>query len=342
MTFFVGNPSAPARFGEDVANVGDKQGLFLKVFGGEVFGAFSEQVITQGRHFTQSIPFGKSAQFPRTWKVSAEYHSAGQELLGQTTDETERLISIDGLLVSHIDIYDLDTAMSHFEIRSRYSFEMGRALARVYDQNVFRSILKTAFDADLLNGFQTTSPFPAGQQITSSDVSGTIAATGVGSQWVEVMRQMRIGATDDNIPDGDPLYLAVPPSTFDSLRWATVGDDPAGAFFFNDVRLMFGQADGASGSVGTQVQLDGVQALRSNLIPQSNETADASVRAKYRADFSSILGVGWHTDAVGTVELIGVGMEVARDARRIGDFMVAKVACGHGAVRNEGAWSVTP
>ena len=35
MALFVGDPSAPTRFGTDVADTSDSTGLFLKVFGGE-------------------------------------------------------------------------------------------------------------------------------------------------------------------------------------------------------------------------------------------------------------------------------------------------------------------
>ena len=100
MALFVGDPSAPTRFGTEVADTSDETGLFLKIFGGEVFAAFSETTIMIDKHFVREINSGKSAQFPKTWKVSAAYHTAGQEMLGQDTDETERVISIDGLLVS--------------------------------------------------------------------------------------------------------------------------------------------------------------------------------------------------------------------------------------------------
>lgn len=340
MSFFVGDPSAPTRFGEDVAATGDPQGLFLKVFGGEVFGAYTEAVITEGRTYTRQIASGKSAQFPKTWKVEAEYHSAGQEMLGQTTSETERVITVDGLLVAHVGIYDLDEAMSHFEIRGRYSAELGRALARVYDKNVFRTVIKAARNSDSANGFVTTSPFPAGQVITSADTSGTISAT-AGSQWVEVMRELRIGAGQDNMPDGDTIWLTVPYTTFDVLKYAQVADTGTNPFWFNDIRRTFGAVTPEGTGVSSMVALDNVEAVRSNLIPQSNESADATVRAKYRGDFTPTLGVAWHMDGVGTVKLIGVGLEMARDARRQEDFLVAKMACGHGVVRNEGCWEIT-
>jgi hypothetical protein len=338
MALFVGDPSAPTRFGTDVADTSDETGLFLKMFGGEVFAAFSEAVVTADKHFMREIQSGKSAQFPKTWKVDAAYHTAGQEMLGQDTDETERVISIDGLLVSHIGIYDLDEAMSHFDIRSRYTEELGRALARVFDTNVMRTIVKTARADSSLAGAASTTPFEDGKVILSAEtlIAGTLAAAGAGSDWWQGLRVMRIDAADKNIPDNDLLYVAVPPATFDSIKYAQVADAAANPFIYANRDLSFG----GQGSAGNDSVLmtDGIALIRSNLIPQANDTANSDVKAKYRADFSTTLGVGWHPDAVGTVKLIGMGLEQSRDTRRQEDFIVAKMAVGHGPVRNEGAY----
>ena len=339
MALFVGDPSAPTRFGTDVADTSDATGLFLKLFGGEVFAAFSEEVHTMDKHFVREISSGKSAQFPKTWKVEAGYHTAGVEMLGQDTDETERVISIDGLLVSHIGIYDLDEAMSHFDVRSRYTAELGRALARVFDQNVYRTIIKTARADSSLPGASSTSPFPDGTVITSADVSGTLAATGVGAQWHEAMREMRIDAGEANIPDSDPLWVAMPYATFDSLKYAQVGDTAANPFIY--VNRDFTVGGQAGSGVTAMLETDGIMSYRTNLLPQSDDSANGDVKAKYRADYTSTLAAGWHTDAVGTVKLIGMGLEQTRDTRRQEDFIVAKVAVGHGPVRNEGAWEFT-
>ncbi len=336
MALFVGDPSAPTRFGTDVADTTDDTGLFLKLFGGEVFAAFSETVHTADKHFVREINSGKSAQFPKTWKVSAGYHSAGQEMLGQDTDETERVISIDGLLVAHIGIYDLDEAMSHFDIRSRYTEELGRALARVFDTNVYRTIIKTARADSTLAGASSTTPFPDGQAILSADVSGTLAATAVGAQWWEALRVMRVQAGEANIPDNDQLYNAMPYNTFDSLKYAQVADTAANPFIYTNRDYTTG-AQGSAG-VDTGLQTDGIVSFRTNLLPQSDDSANGDVKAKYRADFSTTLACGWHTDAVGTTKLIGMGLEQTRDVRRQEDFIVAKIAVGHGPVRNEGAW----
>jgi len=336
MPLFVGDASAPTRFGTDVADTSDNTGLFLKIFGGEVFAAFSETVHTADKHFVREIASGKSAQFPKTWKVSAGYHTAGQEMLGQDTDETERVITIDGLLVSHIGIYDLDEAMSHFQVRGRYTEELGRALARVFDTNVYRTIIKTARADATLAGASSTSPFPDGNLILSADVSGTLAATGAGNDWWEALRNMRIDAGEANIPDGDPLYVAMPYNTFDSLKYAQVADTAANPFIYANRDLTFG-SQGSAG-VDTGLMTDGIGAYRTNLLPSADDSANGDVKAKYRADFTTTLACGWHTDGVGTVKLIGMGLEQTRDVRRQEDFIVAKIAVGHGPVRNEGTW----
>jgi len=335
MTLFVGDPSAPTRFGTDVADTSDPQGLFLKVFGGEVYAAFSEKVHTADKHVSRDLSAGKSAQFPKTWKVSASYHAAGVEMLGQDTDETERVISIDGLLVSHIGIYDLDEAMSHFQVRGTYTAELGKALARVFDQNVYRTILATAKQSAALPGAASTSPFPDATRLLSADVSGTISAT-AGDQWWEVMRALQVDA-DQADYDGE-IHLAVPPATFDATMFAQAGAAAANPFLFAEKDHTFSQAGGANRD--GSIKLRNVCMWMSNLIPQSDDTANAEVKAKYRGDYSNTLGVAWGKEGVGTVKLIGMGMEQTRDVRRQEDFVVAKMAVGHGPLRNEICWEV--
>ena len=187
-----------------------------------------------------------------------------------------------------------------------------------------------------LNEFGSTSPFPDGQAILSADVTGTLAATGAGSDWHEAMREMRIDAGGHNIPDNDQLYVAMPYATFDSLKYAQVADTAANPFIYANRDLTFG-GQGSSG-VDSVLMTDGIAAFRTNLLPQTDDSANGDVKAKYRADFSTTLACGWHRDAVGTVKLIGMGLEQTRDVRRQEDFIVAKIAVGHGPVRNEGAW----
>ncbi len=225
--------------------------------------------------------------------------------------------------------------MSHFEVRSQYTSELGKALARVFDTNVYRTIVKTARADSTLAGASSTSPFPDGTIITSADVTGTIAAAG-GEEWHEVMRDMQVDADQRNY-DGD-IWLAVPPATFDGTAYSQAGGAAANPFMFADRRTMTGEGFGQGMDT---LQVRKVRMFMSNLIPQANDSANADVKAKYRADFSTTLGVGWGREGVGTVKLIGMGIEQTRDVRRQEDFVVAKIAVGHGPLRNEITWEVT-
>jgi hypothetical protein len=51
--------------------------------------AFQRAILTLDKHMVRTITNGKSAQFPKTWKATAEYHTAGQEMLGNDIDTSE-------------------------------------------------------------------------------------------------------------------------------------------------------------------------------------------------------------------------------------------------------------
>jgi hypothetical protein len=226
--------------------------------------------------------------------------------------------------------------LSHFDVRSRYTDELGRAIARVFDTNCMRTIVKTARADSSLSGAASTSPFPDGNTILSAAVAGTLAADSGGAAWHEALREMRIDAGTANIPDGDPLYVAMPYNTFDALKYSQVNDTANNPFLVAG-RDFAGSTEIGNGVAGS-LTVEGITVMRTNLMPSANDTANSDVKSKYRADFSTTLAVGWHRDAVGTVKLIGMGLEQTRDTRRQEDFIVAKMAVGHGPLRNEGAW----
>lgn len=317
-----GVQSTPARFGYG-QSVSDDRNLFLKVFGGEVLASFSEQVVTLDKHSVRTIESGKSAQFPKTHLATSEYHEAGKELLGNDIDTTETTITIDGLLVAHTAIYDLDEKMAHFDVTSAFSSELGRALAREFDKNVLRqTVLAARTSAD--------GPFSAGNVITDAAlVNSSIAAT-TGKSWIDHIREANIAMFDKNVPPDMPRYMVVNAAVFDSIKYAV--DATHGYLVIN--RDFGEQAGGVSGA-GEAIQIDGVTIMRSNLMPTANETSDTSVYSKYRANYSTTTGILWCQEAVGTLKLMDLAMETERDVRRQEDFMVAKMAVGHGVLRPE-------
>ncbi len=242
--------------------------------------------------------------------------------------------------MSHVGIYDLDDAMNHYDISSRYSNELGLSLARTFDTNVMRQIVLAARET-------VTSPFPSGQRISDADISTANSATLADTPGTQThatafwraLRAARVDLTQANVPPGTPIFCATTPVIFDSLKW--VKDTGAtGALIM--ANRDFGNPLSADTSKKPQtLMIEGITVMESNLIPQSDDSANVDVFSKYRADFTEVGGVMWIPDAVGTVRLINMGLESTRDTRRQEDFTVAKMAVGHGSLRNEGAIEIT-
>ena len=112
--------------------------LFLKVFSGEVLTAFGQNNIFDERlHTVRTIASGKSASFPVLGTASAAYHVIGEPLVGANQIKAnEKIINIDDMLISQAVVAKLDELKNHYDVRSIYSAELGKALAKAYDQNV--------------------------------------------------------------------------------------------------------------------------------------------------------------------------------------------------------------
>ena len=206
-----GDASSPVRFGKGASSPVDNRELFLSVFGGEVLTAFDNATVTLDKHFVKSVPGGaKSYRFPKTWKASAEYHTPGTELLGNDLSTSEQIITVDDILVSHYAIADLDRILSHFDMRSVISAEMGRALAKVFDKNVFRQLILAANTA-------AASPFPGGTVTTDT---GLAASGGVysGIEYIEAIRTANIGLFNKDVPEDMPRYAAVSVEVYDAIK----------------------------------------------------------------------------------------------------------------------------
>ena len=116
---------------------------FLKIFSGEVLTTFNRETIFKDLTMKRTISSGKSASFPITGRFSSRYHRPGDFITGQGNKGMigEKIITIDDLLIADASIYDLDEAKLHWDVRSIYSTELGRALARAFDQRLARTLL---------------------------------------------------------------------------------------------------------------------------------------------------------------------------------------------------------
>ena len=138
--------------------------LFLKVFSGEVLQTFETATVMKPLHMVRTITSGKSAQFPVTGIASASYFTPGVDLVQGTLPasglvssikHSEVTINIDDLLLSSTFIDKLNEAKNHYDVRSIYSTELGRALARTMDKNLIGVAINAAF-----SGHPVTPPAP--------------------------------------------------------------------------------------------------------------------------------------------------------------------------------------
>ena len=143
VTNYTGHRAGMLNAGTDTAS---SRNLFLKLYAGEVMTAFQTKNIMMDHCRVRSIKNGKSAQFIMTGKNrAAAYHTPGYEIIPSVASKhSERLVTIDDLLVAHQFIPNIDEAMSHYDIRSVYTAEAAYGLAKEADQNILRMAVKGA------------------------------------------------------------------------------------------------------------------------------------------------------------------------------------------------------
>jgi hypothetical protein len=144
----------------------DARALYLKLFSGEMFKGFEYNAIARDLVTKRTLTNGKSMQFIYTGRTTAEYHTPGNAILGNSDGAppvAEKTITVDDLLISSAFVYDLDETLAHYDLRSEISRKIGYALAEKYDRLIFRAITRGARAASPI----TKSSFvePGGTQI---------------------------------------------------------------------------------------------------------------------------------------------------------------------------------
>ena len=129
------------------ANTTQRRALFLKLFSGEMFKGFQRNTIARDLVMKRTLKNGKSLQFIYTGRTTAEYHTPGNSILGNSDGAppvAEKTITCDDLLISSAFVYELDETLAHYDLRGEISKKIGYALAEKYDRKIFRAITKAA------------------------------------------------------------------------------------------------------------------------------------------------------------------------------------------------------
>jgi hypothetical protein len=181
------NPAGLTRGGQ-LNGTGDARALYLKLFSGEMFKGFQNNTIARDLVMRRTLKGGKSLQFIYTGRTTAEYHTPGNSILGDSDGRppvAEKTITCDDLLISSAFVYELDEVLSHYDLRSEISRKIGYALAEKYDRLIFRAIAKGARQASPVQSVGTGADLvsmeePGGTQIrvgTTANQSDAFSAT---------------------------------------------------------------------------------------------------------------------------------------------------------------------
>ncbi len=338
--------TSPSRVGQ-VNSAGDVDALFLKKFSGEILQTFEESNIFKPLHTVRTIENGKSAQFPVTGIASADYHTPGENIADAGNSylsdikKAEQVITIDKMLLASTFLSNIDDVKNHYDIRSVYANELGKALALRFDTAIAKVFIAAARSSAVITGGKTGGQLDvANNDFSAGDVAGTPAAV-TGSELITALFTAAQKLDENDIPS-DGRFAVLRPSEYYKL--ITGG---SGAVAINTSAA--NKDVGGSGSLasGSIAQVAGINIFKSTHIPSTDlsavSTGDGSSAndvfggsgVGYNGDFRNSLGIVGHSAAVGTVKLLDLATESEYQIERQGTLFVAKYAMGHGILRPE-------
>lgn len=362
----------PSRLGQAYSGSfgADADALFLKVFSGEIITTFEKYNVMMPLHRVRTIQSGKSATFPVTGVASAKYHVPGESVLSEASGTSlfaasasagspttsfdsgnsptskylsrfkhnEKVIFIDDVLVSSVFVADIDEMKNHYDVRSIYSTEIGRALAYTADKNLIRTVIAGARKTTDRFGGTSTGDGYLGAQVG-------IGTTPTGSSIIQGIFDVAQKMDEANVPSEERFCL-LPPSMYYLLVEA--GNDALNRDFGND-----GNGSVARGEI---LSVAGIRIMKSNHIPTVNESSTqdalhgasgikndlAGADTGYSGlNYSTTKGIVFHREAVGTVKLMDLSLESEYVMERLGTLMLAKYAMGHNILREECCYELT-
>ncbi len=330
-----GNTTA-SRLGQINAS-GDVDALFLKVFSGEILTTFEEMNVMKGLHTIRTISNGKSAQFPVTGIATAKYHTAGENIADagnsylSSVKHAEKVITIDDVLLASTFISNIDELKNHYDVRSIYAKELGKALAKRFDVATMKTLVAAARSATTISGGK------AGIAIDGGEAADFSAAV-IQEKLFEAAQKL----DENDIPNDGQRYAILKPGDYYKLL-------QSGEEVIN--RDFGGRGDVATGSLP---MVAGLRIFKSNHLADvavaeasqdqdddsSNNDVFGGSGTGYNGDLSKTFIIGGHPSAVGTVKLLDLATESDYKLELQGTLFVAKYAMGHGVLRPEASFEI--
>ena len=290
--------------------------------------AFDSATVTLDKHFVKeyAVAVERSLSAFRKLGRPKPGNTFGTERYGNDLSTSEQVITVDDILVSHYAISDLDRILSHWicvlSLQLRWAVRLQKCTTKTCSAKLFwrqRNRLRHRSPVAQLSPTRRSPRRP---------VSTVVSIT---SKQFAPLTSRCLTKTS---PKDAPRYAAVSVEVFDAIKYAK---DATNNYLVLNRDFGHGGAGGIDGRA-EMMNIDGVMVVKSRHIPTSNDTSNAAVFSKYRADFSNTALIMWCPQAVATVKMMDISMETERDVRRLEDFLVSKMFVGHGILRPEMAY----
>ena len=329
-----------SRLGQ-VNKAGDVNDLFLKVFSGEILTSFEEYNVMKGLQTMRTISSGKSAQFPVTGIAEAAYHTPGQNIADAGNSylsqikHAEKVINIDDVLLASTFIANIDELKNHYDVRSIYAQELGKALAKRFDLATMKTLVAAARSDSAL---KTT----ADDGDDGKDGISFVDATTTGEEIQAALFAAAQKLDENDIPNDGQRYAILKPAEYYTLLAS--GEDVINRDFG-------GRGDVSTGNIP---MVAGLNIYKSNhlvdvakaeaSLDQDDDNANNDVFGTsgtgYNGNLSTTSIIGGHPSAIGTVKLLDLATESDYKVELQGSLFVAKYAMGHGVLRPEAAFEI--
>jgi len=314
-----------------LATGADDTALALKMFTGTVLEAFRAKSKLwhddAGVISKMVINNGKSHQFILNGDVPVgEYHTPGDELLGQAYEFDEGTITVDQILVVHYDIPLDQTRMSHFPVIAPKMRDLGVGLAIDLDRKLFRVGVNSARSAAVTKNGITIHNGGNRVERVAATLAAAYAVSVAGAQnFRDDVAALGQAMNEDNVPeDGRNLFIGP------YIR-RVLGKDPT--IFDKDY-----SNDSGDMNARRLPMLEGFILHETNHLPSTSVTAGPTSQ---RGDFTvagasgqpaalALCGARQGNGGVGFVQNGDIYTHMHFDERRNTTFMKAQIIGGMG------------
>ena len=306
--------------GSNDGSYDSKYATALKLFSGEVFNAFNNASIAKGLVRSYTLRGGKSKQFLMTGKLGSGYHTPGTPILGDAAlKANEKTIIMDDLLVSSQFTYDLAEVLAQYSTRSEISKQIGEALAKHYDERIFRVLDIASSEASPVSGE------PGGFQVKLG-AGNEFDAQALVDGFFEAAAVL-----DERSAPMDGRVAVLSPRQYYSL---------ISSVDTNILNREIGNSQGDMNSGKGLYSIAGIRIYKSNVLAGmygTNYNSDVTGEQNdYKVDCSALAGLVFHREAAGTVEAVAPSIETTSGDFHVqyqGDLIVGKLAMGADTLR---------